>query len=331
MTIATISAVLEAAGTIARGGLVSAVSVRARIQAALDAYVAADEARAATALAERLGLPRPAAPDPASAARALLDEVRAIPELGSSAETEEQSCLPSPTLHDAEADALWAEAHELGDMEECWDDHFRCVAEELAARARVVQERLGDRGRDAPECRVIRKLTALSSQRGIHDIRGLKRRQTGNWREQAKIARRERQKFEGGIRPRTSPARPQQREEAPDDPVSPLHRLAASGRPVVIVGGEADPQKLSRLRRRTAVDLEWVGVDDAASLDRRIAGGHVAAVVVLDALVGHSEIEAILRRARAAAVPLEYGGKAGLASIQAALELLEARVGAVAA
>jgi hypothetical protein len=39
----------------------------------------------------------------------------------------------------------------------------------------------------------------------------------------------------------------------------------------------------------------------------------------------------VVRRAREVGVPLDYGGKAGLASILAALQRIEGRMGAVAA
>lgn len=99
----------------------------------------------------------------------------------------------------------------------------------------------------------------------------------------------------------------------------------------MIVGGEVDAQKLDRLRSTTGDFIEWVGNDGVARLEARIRDGRVAALVVLDALVSHSGIEPIVGRARDHGVPLEYGGKAGLASIRAALVRLEARTGAAAA
>lgn len=331
MDLPTISSVLEAAGERARSELTGTYAVRDRIRAALDSYVSGAEAGLAGRLAARLALPLTPDSDLAAAASALLEAVREIPELRAPA----VAGLPpsaAPTTSDAVADELWREARGLGEMEELFDDQFRLVAEELAARARLAQERLGDRGRDSPESRVIRKLTYLASQRGVWDIHGLKRHHTGNWSEQAKLAKREQARLALGA-PKPARRRPDPADggsEAPEQPVL-LPLLAALGRPVVIVGGEADPQKLARLQRQTTLELEWIGIDDSEPLDRRIRDGRVAAVVVLNALVGHSEIDVVVRRAREAGVPLDFGGKAGLASILAALQRIEGRMGAVAA
>lgn len=330
MSVTTISSVLEAAGVRERSELAATYGLRDRIRIAVDSYVSGVEAGLAGKLAARLALPVAPAPDLAAAASALLEAVREIPELRVVAEA---SPPPAPAMSfDAVAEELWQEVRGRGDMEELFDDQFRLIAEELAARARLVQERLGDRGRDAPESRVIRKLTYLASRRGVWDIHGLKRQHTGNWSEQAKIAKRELARLAPEA-PTPTRRRSQGKEggsDAPEESVL-LPALAAAGRPVVIVGGEEDPQKLARLRRQTTLELEWTGVDDSRPLERRIRDGRVAAVVVLEALVGHSEIDVVIRRAREAGVPLDYGGKAGLASILAALQRIEGRMESVAA
>lgn len=328
MPLLTIGSVLDAASKRATLELEPTYAARNVIRSALDGYVAALEAGAAACLAEKLGVPCGERPTVEGATAALLRALEQLPELVAVV----SAALPAGTVPqvvepDSEADALWAETRALGDMKEIVDDHFRCVAEELAGRARLIQLRLSDRGREAPESRVIRRLTWLASERGLRDVHGLKRRDAGNWSEQVKVAQRERRRFECLRSPPPARARlPETCADGAEEPSLVLKRLALLERPVVIVGGEVDPQKLERLRRRSGLVLEWVGIDDVAPLERRIRHGTVGALVILEALVSHSEIDPVMRGAREAGVPLAYGGKAGLASIEAALCQLDAGV-----
>lgn len=329
----TIDSVVDAAAKRITGELAATYTARDAIRAALDGYVAAVESGAAARVAEKLGLDCGKQPTVGHAAAALLRALEQLPEL---VELVSAAPVAAPGSHalkpDAEADGLWVETRSQGEMKELVDDHFRCVAEDLAARARLIQVRLGDRGREAPESRVIRKLTWLASERGLRDVHGLKRRDAGDWLEQVKIAQRDRRRFENPRQPVPAKTRvPQATADAAEAASLVLGRLAAINRSVVIVGGEVDPQKLLRLRRRSGLDLEWVGIDDVAPLERRVRSGTVGALVVLEALVSHSEIDPVVRSARDAGVPLEYGGKAGLASIEAALRQLDTRLARAAA
>jgi hypothetical protein len=326
----TINSVLEAAAKRAIQELESTYAARDAIRSALDGYVAAVEAGIAEQLATKLGISGGERPVVAHAAAALLRALERLPELVSPT----QAPVPMAAVpeKDVDAEALWVEVRALGDMTELSDDQFRWIAEDLSGRARLIQERLGDRGRDAPESRVVRKLTWIASQRGLRDIHGLKRRDTGNWSEQVKRAQRERRRFESPHPQAPTKARDQQgRAATAPEPQLVLEGLAALGRPIVIVGGEMDPQKLERLRRRASVELEWIGIDDVSPLEGRIRRGGVGALVVLQALVSHSQIDPVMRSARETGVPLEYGGKAGLASIEAALVELNARLARAAA
>lgn len=330
MPLHTIHSVLDAAAKRATQELEATYTARDAIRSALDGYVAAVEAGVAEQLATKLGISRGERPVVAHAAAALLRALERLPEIVS------LTSAPAPIAAvpgtDAEADALWTEVRALGDMTEMLDDQFRCVAEELAGRARLIQERLGHRGRDAPEGRVVRKLTWIASQRRLRDIHGLKRSDTGNWSEQVKRAQHERRRFESPRPAAPTKARGHEgRAAAPAEPPLALEGLAALGRPIVIVGGEVDPQKLERLRRRGGLELEWVGIDDVAPLERRVRNGTIGALVLLEALVSHSDIDPVMRSARETCVPLEYGGKAGLASMEAALLALNARLARAAA
>jgi hypothetical protein len=77
---------------------------------------------------------------------------------------------------------------------------FRLHAEELAARARALQ----DRGPEAEELtsRVIRRLTALAYEKGIADIYGLNRKHMGDWEGLAARARARREALQ------SAPAKP---------------------------------------------------------------------------------------------------------------------------
>ncbi len=111
---------------------------------------------------------------------------------------------------------------------------------------------------------------------------------------------------------------------------SPLHLplLAALQKPVVVIGGEADTQKLDRLRARTSVALEWVECAEGDRVARRVRDGHVAAVIVLNSLGGHSKLADVLASTRERGVLLEYAKKGGLASLASALQELEVRLAA---
>lgn len=111
----------------------------------------------------------------------------------------------------------------------------------------------------------------------------------------------------------------------------PILRATAAQRDVVIVGGIAKQQKLVRLVRRTNIALIWVsvpheGTPTITSLATRIRSSQIAAMVILDGLLGHADFHLLIAAARHEHLPVAYGAKAGMASLLAALTKLESKL-----
>jgi len=91
--------------------------------------------------------------------------------------------------------------------------------------------------------------------------------------------------------------------------------------PIVVVGGTGQRSRLDpELERR----LEWIdttrqGTIAIGNLTQRIRSGRVAALVLLEGLVGHRHSEPLVGAAREAGIPLAYAGKGGRAALDRAL------------
>jgi hypothetical protein len=120
--------------------------------------------------------------------------------------------------------------------------------------------------------------------------------------------------------------------EEPDDGVDlPLLSAASKRGRVVVLGGLAK-DRLDRLKERFGFEAEWIETEHAGThavkkLEGRILDGRVAAVVVLDGLIGHAHFEPIARAARQTGTLLVYGDKAGRASLDQAFASAEAQLG----
>jgi hypothetical protein len=116
---------------------------------------------------------------------------------------------------------------------------FRAYAEELAARARSLQ----NRGPEAEELtsRVIRRLTAMAYEKGIGDVYGLNRKHSGDWDE---LAARARARREDLLAAPTKPKSP-----VPDAPKSATRTDAVK---VLIT----DTEKLEAFKISTSATLE---------------------------------------------------------------------------
>jgi hypothetical protein len=237
-------------------------------------------------------------------------------------------------------------------LDEMPSDLFRVHAEEFAARARHLQQLFSERVTDVDALgRVIRTLTAMVSKRGLTGIYGLSRSHTGDWQARAEEAARKKHRLlsipphapsdpDRGVETIGEATDTNNEVEASDDDatadaaseapieLSHLSRSMEAG-PVVIVGGVVKADKLDRLRRRTGLPVEWVPVEHGGtqaigSLERRIRGGRIAALVVLQDLMGHKHFEPLVVAARQVGMPWVFGGKAGKASIEKALADLDA-------
>ena len=332
-----------------------------QIRGATDAYVAALERQLACELAERAGLTGFEPGGVPAAARTLLQLVQALPELATEPEPSLRAASRSPNssaesaeapaghanafVYEAsgEARSLLTEVHSL-DLEGMPGQLFRAYASELAARARSLQDR-GHNAEDIPG-RVIRKLTRFAYDRGVL-VFGLKRSDKADWDELARKHRTERERMLAGEPRQLTHRLPLAKRDENSSPTAaddegdesdlddridlPHLQQTTRERPLVLVGGISKQDKLDRLQSRYGIHVEWVetqraGTHAISTLEQRVRDGRVAALVVLDGLLGHKHFEPIVDAARRAGTPLAYGNKGGKASIQGALSEIEAQL-----
>jgi hypothetical protein len=121
------------------------------------------------------------------------------------------------------------------------------------------------------------------------------------------------------------------REEEPLD--LPRLRARASQAEVVLVGGVVKNEKLDRVRARTGIEVDWVGLDvgksaaAVAALAKRIRDGRLAALVLLNGLLDHKQSEPLISAARDVGLPVAYADKAGKGALVKAFVELERRLG----
>lgn len=121
--------------------------------------------------------------------------------------------------------------------------------------------------------------------------------------------------------PRAKRTAPTRRTEV----VADLPALLRDARPVVIIGGEDHQQKLDRIIKRTRIAIEWCGCEDGERIARRVREHHIAGLVVLDGLGGHSKLATLMKAARENNLRLAYANKGGIESIVLALRKIDAR------
>ncbi len=370
--------VLEALRAKLDGRAQAAADVAQKLRAAADRYERAVQADAAADLARQHGLDAPAVGcSPEDAAQELRAIIEALPELSEPeaapnatrksepkpAAPGEPDVTPPPPASFGEMMAKSAPSNprpERAPPREQADPEvlrlvsdmrgyelpalptplFRAVAEELAARARDLQEQ-GVADPDNKLSLVFRALTKCAYDHGTTNIFGLNRQHQGDWRQKAIEARERRLRLEAG-----EPDSLRQRIQIPkaivdqvtngdddddddDDEVElwELPRLTerAADRAVVLLGGVRKPEKLDKLHQRIDFDVEWIetsagSTGSTSTLERRIREGNVAAVVILHGLIGHKHYEPVVAAARQACIPVAYGGRAGTASLRSAFE-----------
>ncbi|MCL4748591.1 MAG: hypothetical protein KJ015_00435 [Myxococcales bacterium] len=375
--------VMEALRAKLDGRAQAAADVAQKLHAAADRYERAVQAGAAADLARQHGLDAPAVDcSPEDAARDLKVIIDALPELANTRPLstaspepkvparEEPDVTPPPPASFGDLMAKSAPSNprpERAPPREQADPEvlrlvsdmrgyelpalptplFRAVAEELAARARDLQER-GVADPDNKLGLVFRALTKCAYDHGTTNIFGLSRQHQGDWRQKAIEARERRLRLEAG-----EPDSLRQRIQIPkaivdqvtngdddddddDDEVElwELPRLTerAADRAVVLLGGVRKPEKLDKLHQRIDFDVEWIetsagSTGSTSTLERRIREGNVAAVVILHGLIGHKHYEPVVAAARQACIPVAYGGRAGTASLRSAFEEIETGLG----
>lgn len=346
--------ILDAARAVLEGQRQELQEQAAKIKSATDAYLLAAEQALASDLARKLGVESPMGLSAQDAAERLRELVLALPELNVAevvtAENLEpelpQPITPTPPVAEVvplksnlesyeagpEARALWNELKALN-LDAMPGALFKATAGELAARARVLQER-GENAELIPE-RVIKKLTAVAGDRGIRGIYGLARHHEGDWADLARKAKAERERLQNGSNgltqklqiPATTlqkiadkpPSKPKQDklDEGDEPEVISLPKLqaAAESKPVVLVGGLVVNEKLAWIARHYGFTPTWIetenGVKGVQSLEGRILDGNIAAVVILDGLISHRHFDPVVAATRQTGTPLAYGDTAG--------------------
>lgn len=170
---------------------------------------------------------------------------------------------------------------------------FRAHAEELAARARALQ----DRGPEAEELtsRVIRRLTALAYEKGIADVYGLNRKHMGDWDGLAARARARREALQSApAKPR--PSNPEAAKPEPDAESSKSSPTESGQFDVVKVPDAATTQ----ISRPVPIEVESAPVSEpepaSIQLPRLLAACDRGPVVMVGGIVKPDKVQAIRER-----------------------------------
>lgn len=108
----------------------------------------------------------------------------------------------------------------------------------------------------------------------------------------------------------------------------PLLRSAARRGPVVFVGGVVKQEKVALIQSKYGIEVEWVdtsrdGTRTISAVEKRIRDRRLAAVIVLQGLIGHKHFEPLVAAARQVGTPFAYADKAGLGSVSRAFVEIE--------
>ncbi len=112
-------------------------------------------------------------------------------------------------------------------------------------------------------------------------------------------------------------------------PKLPALREVLGGEPLLMIGGIAFPEKVSTFYARFGITVEWVGMyhgKGCGTLCDRLRSGRAPAVILLEKFMAHKESDALAVAARGKGTFMAYGGNAGTACIQRALETLDALI-----
>ena len=114
-------------------------------------------------------------------------------------------------------------------------------------------------------------------------------------------------------------------------PTLPHLRAALKKKPIVIVGGLVINEKIDLCQKRFGIELEWHETDgDAAraadTMAARIRAGGVSAVLILEGLISHKTSNKITDACKAKKIPYAMGDKGGVASLEAAFNMIEQKL-----
>jgi hypothetical protein len=198
-------------------------------------------------------------------------------------------------------------------------------------------------------------LGALKTEGGVTGfIRGLAFGSTGDWENIARKCRRKVADYDRDAeKPVTPSRRPSQKEPVTalgaalakaklvEDKKAPaaahswpkLPLLRALEGPILLAGGMLVPEKIVSIKERFGFDVEWHVIDHDSprgenTLEKRVRAGKVGAVILLEGVMRHSTWKSIVDACDNASVAYAMGDKAGTASLEAAFNDLERKLGA---
>ena len=107
-----------------------------------------------------------------------------------------------------------------------------------------------------------------------------------------------------------------------------LQARVARGK-IVVIGALSGRDRSAALPSELGEEVEWIdterdGAHAVGNLPQRVRQGRVAAVVILDRVVQHKHTDPVLAAARDSHVPFAFAGQGGKASLQRAIEQIEA-------
>ena len=112
-------------------------------------------------------------------------------------------------------------------------------------------------------------------------------------------------------------------------------REVLRGKKLMLIGGNARPERVRTIEARTGIIVEWETIDKNAprqveSIVRRIEGGSVAACLIAEGAMSHKDYRRVEKACRAtrsrAAILFAFCHRAGGAQIDDALDTLEKRL-----
>ena len=198
----------------------------------------------------------------------------------------------------------------------------------------------------------IKMLAAIKYDSGIKEfVRGLAANSTGNWNAIANEAYSRVTKFDKDAE---APLQPKKGTPSPQSPLSPpkskpseivpeattfswpalpsLRALLGTNK-LFLVGGLMVPEKVTSIRERFGLEIEWVEVyrnKGMVGAFSRLSNGGVGAIILLEKFLGHSTSERVIDICKNRKLLWAFGGNAGVATLQMALDQLDKKAAAAA-
>lgn len=184
----------------------------------------------------------------------------------------------------------------------------------------------------------LRHLKDLKDKAGIGEyIRGMANGSIADWARVAADARRQVAQFDArDVNSGTSASKTKKAAgkatlaAAFDWPAFPHLREAVKTKTLLLVGNIEVPEKEAMCQKRFGLMVESCSAESVSGADsvaRRVAGGTVCGVVLLEQFLSHSAIDKIRAACRAHGVPCGDGGRGGVGATEEALQAIDKKLG----